>query len=266
MSATSSNKEAVLEELAELVNEIGKLLGQRRGSADHTQWVLRTMTLIEEVFGRQSKYYNAFAALTWMETGTHMFQGLEFLEDPQGALERMHQVAYLRQLDTARGVLQAAMDRLHRATQMGDVYEGKDTGPESSAIINVINLAERSLRKAMRDRPSDEKQVQDVFENLLIGAGVPYSREAERIEYSSKTYMPDFVIRKIDLAIELKLCAKSGREKEMIAEINDDILAYRTKYGNLLFVVYDLGFVRDTDRFAGAFEEYPNVVVRVVKH
>ncbi len=54
--------------------------------------------------------------------------------------------------------------------------------------------------------------------------------------------------------------------EEIIAEINDDILAYRTKYGNLLFVVYDLGFIRDVDLFAAHFEESQGVMVRVIKH
>lgn len=56
------------------------------------------------------------------------------------------------------------------------------------------------------------------------------------------------------------------REKEIIAEINDDILAYRTKYGNIIFGVYDLGYIRDVDRFAETLEGTEGVIVRVVKH
>ena len=56
------------------------------------------------------------------------------------------------------------------------------------------------------------------------------------------------------------------REKELIAEINDDILAYKTKYRNLIFIIYDLGYIRDVDRFAEAFEASEGVIVRVVKH
>lgn len=185
--------------------------------------------------------------------------------DPQTAIERMHQEAYVKQLDGARGLLLAAADYLERA-DLKTVYEGKDTGPESSAILKVINLAERRLRKVIKRKPERESEVQDAFEALLVGADIPYSRESQRIEYSSKTYTPDFTVPKIDLAVELKLCSKEGREKEMIAEINDDILAYQTKYGNLLFVVYDLGFIRDVDRFASSIEENENVIVRIVKH
>ncbi len=44
-----------------------------------------------------------------------------------------------------------------------------------------------------------------------------------------------------------------------------DILAYQTKYANILFVVYDCGQIRDVERFIGSFESHPNVVVKVVK-
>jgi len=95
---------------------------------------------------------------------------------------------------------------------------------------------------------------------------VPFSRETVRIEYSSKTYTPDFTMEQLDLATEIKFCPVAGREKDIIAEINDDILAYRTRYGNLLFVVYDVGQIRDVDRFVASFEQHENVIVRVVKH
>lgn len=144
--------------------------------------------------------------------------------------------------------------------------EGKDTGPESSFIITIVNLVEDKLRKVIRELPKSEKQIQDALETLFIGADIKYSREAVSIEYSSKTYKPDFTIEKLDLAIEVKFCARDARERQMIAEINDDILAYQTKYGNLFFVVYDVGQIRDSDKFAGSFEAHKNVIVRVVKH
>lgn len=156
------------------------------------------------------------------------------------------------------------MTNLER-TDLTAVYEGKDTAPEASSIMRVINLAERSLRRATHNQPQNERDVQDTFESLLIGADISYSRENDRIQYSSKTYTPDFTVPKIELAIEIKFCNRSDREKEMIAEINDDILAYQTKYANLIFVVYGLGFIRDVERFATEFESKPNVVVRVIK-
>lgn len=158
----------------------------------------------------------------------------------------------------------AVLDHL-KGADPDSAYEGKDTPPEVSTILKIINLAERSLRKALRSKPEQERDVQDAFDTLLIGAEMSYSRETDRIEYSSKTYAPDFTMPRIGLAVDIKLCNREGREKEIIAEINDDILAYRSKYPNLLFVVYDLGMIRDVDRFKASFEANENVVVIVVK-
>lgn len=177
---------------------------------------------------------------------------------------RVHHEAYLRQLETAKGVLRAAQDELQKS-DLEHVYRGKDTAPESSAILKILHLAEHRLRKAIRAQPQRGKDVQDALETLLIGADVEYSRETNSIEYSSKTYVPDFSFSRLDLALEVKPCARLDREKEIIAEINDDILAYRQKYGNLLFVIYDLGHIRDTDRFTRHFGSQDGVSVRVVK-
>src|SRR5437763_575760 len=98
-----------------------------------------------------------------------------------------------------------------------------------------------------------------------IGADIPYSRETKSIEYLSKTYTPDFTVDRAGLAIELNVCLDDNREKALPREINDDILAYGQEYGNLLFVIYDTGNIRDVDRFVSNFEEQDNVVVRVVK-
>jgi len=254
--------EAALAKLQELAAQTKMLASKRRFSADHTRWIANTLVILEEVFGRNSRYYLTFAALKWIRTGSFVVEGYP---DPNAAIDREHQKAYQAQLDSANGLLLAAADHLERAG-LTSVYEGKDTAPESSLIVKVLSLAEHKLRKVVRAKPQEERAVQDAFENILVGADIPYSKETERIEYSSKTYTPDFTISKIDLAIELKLCNREGREKEIIAEINDDILAYQTKYGNVLFVVYDCGLIRDTERFINSFENHANVVVRVVKH
>lgn len=261
-------KESALDELRALADLTTPLAQQRRGSEEHTRWALRALACLEEVFGLRSRYYLTFADFPWGRRGDLVVGGPGdpgASLDPMGAIERKHQEAYQQQLESARGVLLAAADHLDQA-DLETVYEGKDTATESSAIVRVINLAEHKLRKVMRDRPEHEKDVQNAFESLLVGADLAYSRESESIEYSAKTYTPDFTMPRIGLAIEIKLCTRAEREKEIIAEINDDILAYQTKYGNLVFIVYDLGLIRDTERFSSSFEENENVVVRVVKH
>lgn len=261
-------KETAIKELEKLVKEIEKLENVRALSSDHVRWHQRVVSFLEDIFGRDSRYFQSFVRFTWRREGSFLIGGPgdpEGAFDPQAALEREHHKAYIRQLDSARGLLLAASDELERK-DLKELYKGKDTGPEASLLLKVINLAQHKLRKTIKDQPLNEEKVQDSFESLLIGADIPYSRETDSIEYSSKTYTPDFSIQKADLAIEAKLCSRSGREKEIIAEINDDILAYKTRYGNIIFIVYDLGFIRDIDRFVKNFEDQEGVIVKVVKH
>lgn len=265
MPGTSWTREDAVAELERLADETHTLAQQHRASEAHVRWLVRTLNLLEEVFGRNSRYYATMASFKWIYQGSLALTSIEDVEDPQAAIERRHHVAYLQELEAARGLLLGSSDELARST-LDAVYKGKDTGPESSTLLKVINLAEHKLRKTIRELPSDERSVQNAFEDLLIGADISYSRETDSIEYSSKTYTPDFGLSRIDLAVEIKLCQRDGREKKIIAEINDDILAYSTRYGNLLFIIYDAGLIRDMDKFAESFERYENVIVRVVKH
>lgn len=255
------SKEAALLGIEDLIREADTVAPTGPFSSAHTRWELRARRLLAEVFGEKSIYLRIFISFPWQQTGSFMVQAWDIL----AAVERQHLIAFGKQIETAKGLLQGAWDELN-ASALEDVYHGKDTPPESSAILRVLNLAERRLRKIVRTPPQKELEIQDAFESLLVGADIAYSRESVTIEYSSKTYRPDFTMNQIDLAIDIKLCARNGREKEIIAEINDDILAYQTKYGNILFVVYDVGHIRDSDRFAASFEAHGNITVRVVKH
>ncbi len=261
-------KESALKELGRFINRTDELKVLERFSSDHMRWQANCLEFLEDVFGRESRYYLSFAHMKWERQGSFIVGGPD---DPSGswnpgaAIEREHQKAFVSALDAAKGLLQAASDKLQRL-ELSEVYEGKNSPPESSQIIKVINLCDRQLRKTIRKKPEKEKDVQDSLENLLIGADIEYGRDSENIQFSSKSYVPDFTFPRIDLVLEVKLCFKAEREKEIISEINDDILAYQAKYSNLLFVVYDNGFIRDSDRFKNDFEKSEKVFMLVVKH
>jgi hypothetical protein len=177
----------------------------------------------------------------------------------------VNECRYLKKFDEQQAELEALKQQATaRSKELSD--RRPKTVPTTSALVQVFSLAEFKLRKAIRELPEKEGEIQDAFETLLHGADLQHSRERVHIPYSSKTYIPDFTFDDLDLVVELKLCNRESREKEIIAEINDDILAYKTKHGNLLFVVYDKGFIRDVDLFKSTFEGHPNVLVKVVKH
>ncbi|MEZ4731321.1 MAG: hypothetical protein R3E79_29735 [Caldilineaceae bacterium] len=110
-------KETALVELDTLVNDSLALGSDHRFSTKHVRWLMRTLSILEEVFGRESRYYQSLRALTWEKTGKFLVGGPG---DPQGAMnpelavERLHQAAYVEQLNTARGLLLAAADHLTR--------------------------------------------------------------------------------------------------------------------------------------------------------
>jgi hypothetical protein len=74
--------------------------------------------------------------------------------------------------------------------------------------------------------------------------GNDYDRESGKFEFSGKEYIPDFIVPKLNLCIEVKLL-RDGKRSRIIDEINADITAYGKYYERLMFVVYDLGVIRD---------------------
>ena len=132
-------------------------------------------------------------------------------------------------------------------------------------VQSVIDLIRSNLRPAMFSPPEKEDEVQNALEVIFRARGLDYRRGKDRIEYSSKAFIPDFTFQALDLALEVKLCNRDRREKEIVDEINADIPAYQTKYRRVLFVVFDLGFIRDEPRFKSSIEANPDVYVLVVK-
>ena len=138
---------------------------------------------------------------------------------------------------------------------------------ETAALRDFLQAR---LRSSVFAAPEKERDVQDSVEQLLIGRGLQkgedYDREVGRVKISVKEAVPDFILMKLGLALELKLASRPGRVKEVVDEINADIAAYSKQYRSLLFVVYDLGHIRDELEFRRDLESANNVSVIVVKH
>lgn len=257
----SWTNENALKELDNAITQINAVAASGRGSDLHIRWWANTLRVVEEIFGRKSRYYLTFSAYTWNITGTQIFPGFDINTE----IKASQQIAFREQLVQARGLLLAAKDHL-KSSNITDVYQGKNTAPESSMLIKIISLIDNKLRKIIREIPNKERVIQDAFENLLISSDIPYVREGPSIEYSSKKYIPDFSFEKLDLIVEIKLCTESTKEKSLISQINDDILAYQTRFGNLIFIIYDKGQIRDNSKFCHSFENNDKVIIKIVKH
>ncbi len=254
------NKESALITIDELIDKIPAICESTRRSPIHMRWLTNCLRVLEEIFGQDSRYYSIIANFSWSEPGNML------IAEPYNfeyELEKRHNSAFRKQMHQAKGLLLAAKDHLEQS-EIEDVYEGKNTSTEASELIKIINLGEKKLRKVIRVLPEKEKEIQDRYEDLLLANDIEYSREHPHIEYSSKKYIPDFSFPKINMVVEIKLCKND--EKGLIAQINDDILAYKTKFRNLLFIIYDLGQIRDIEMFKSSFESNSNIIIQIIKH
>lgn len=141
---------------------------------------------------------------------------------------------------------------------------------KNEEILNLINFFNSSLRKAVLHDPKNEAYIQDTVEQLLIGKGlakgIDYDREVGRIKVSIKEYKPDFIFLKLDLALEIKISKTKAKSKEIVDEINADIQAYGKGYSQLLFLIYDVGTIRDEEEFKNDIDNKDNIQLIIVKH
>ena len=98
-----------------------------------------------------------------------------------------------------------------------------------------------------------------------LNKGIDYDRETGKFEFSGKEYIPDFIIPKLKLCIEVKLLRES-RKSKVIEEISADITAYSKQYQRQLFIVYDLGYIQNEEEFKRDIENAGDIKVIVVKH
>jgi hypothetical protein len=137
---------------------------------------------------------------------------------------------------------------------------------KSTPIVDIITLIKNNLRKSFDKVPIDEDEVQKHIRTILDVAKANYSKEKESFEYSSKFYTPDFVMKELETTIEAKFCNSKDDESKIIGEINDDILAYKTRYKILIFIIYDVGIIRDEDRFKKNLRDISGVYIEIIKH
>lgn len=134
---------------------------------------------------------------------------------------------------------------------------------------NIENFLQSRIRTVIFQRPEKEVEVQNAIESLLLGRGlargVDYDRESGKFEFSGKEYIPDFILPKMSLCIEVKLL-REGRKSKIIEEISADITAYKKVYQRQLYVIYDLGVIQNELEFKRDIEMADGVKVIVIKH
>lgn len=172
-------------------------------------------------------------------------------------------------MDTLWGTQKQVIEAVALQTGILLTYLESATDFVEDEFDNFANFIRSKLRASIFSAPTKEVEVQNAIEALLIGRnmtkGIDYDRETGKIEFSGKEYIPDFILPKMNLGVEVKLL-RPGKKSSIIDEINADITAYSTKYERLLFVVYDLGVIRDEAEFRRDIENAgANIKVVIVK-
>jgi hypothetical protein len=106
-----SSQEAI-ELLRQQIKEIDLLEDSTVYSAEHTKWLTDTLYLLEEIFGKNSRIYTAFATMSWKPSGTYVAPPSNI----NAEVERLKMQAYKAGLDIARGLLESLSVRLAMAS------------------------------------------------------------------------------------------------------------------------------------------------------
>lgn len=139
-------------------------------------------------------------------------------------------------------------------------------------LYNIENFIKSNLRSCFDEMPKNEKEIQKAIENLFIGKGmskgIDFDRETGKVKYSSKEYTPDFILLKMNMCIEVKYIKENTKNNRIIDQINADIPAYSKKYQNILFVIYDVGTIKNEIEFKRDIESNKNsdIKVIIIKH
>ncbi|MCY3902279.1 MAG: hypothetical protein OXF76_03860 [Caldilineaceae bacterium] len=137
-------------------------------------------------------------------------------------------------------------------------------------ILSLRDFLQSRLRSAVFEIPENEKSIQNIIDQLFVGRGMQkgqdYGREVGRVKIASKESVPDFVFFRLSLAVEVKLVKNADRVKRVIDEISADIMSYSKKYRHQLYVIYDLGHIRDQVEFCHDFEKTQSVSLIIIKH
>jgi hypothetical protein len=135
---------------------------------------------------------------------------------------------------------------------------------------NLRDFIQANLRRAVFATPDKEVEVQNGIEALIVGRGMAkgtdYDRETGRVKASGKESVPDFIFPNLKLCLEVKLAKSADKLRAIVDEVNADIRAYSTLYERQLYIVYDLGTIRDEAEFKRDLEDAPGVSVLVIKH
>jgi len=243
MSTEINEKEIILRMAQSLRNEIkSQMASNKEGITDARPYARRYIFLKEriealKIDGNEIFLPNLSENLVDKGHSSKIFRNVEFVNEISVAISQMVSFLEVVQKDSIK------------------------------ILTNLEEFLFKNLRKSIRNKPLNEKEVQEIIQIMLNSKDYIFKREKVRINYSSKEFIPDFTFEDLDAVLEVKLCKTDKKEKDIIDEINADIPAYLSRYRNVTFLVYDLGIIRDSDLFVRDIEKNnPRIKVLIIKH
>jgi len=138
--------------------------------------------------------------------------------------------------------------------------------PAADPCDVILDGLARSLRPAFDAPPASEKEVQREVEKILRALGVAFHREKERAPVGATTFIPDFTVPELALALEVKFAKAGHGEAAIQRELAQDAAGYGTRWAQVIVVVYDCGgVIRDPEGMKQANEQL-GIRLLVVKH
>ena len=136
------------------INKIEKLSNQHIGSADHVEWRMTTQNILLDIFGQNSPICKQFIRVNWNGGGRKFIT--DFFDYEQ-KVAQIKQESYISGLEQVRGILKAAINKIHREG-IENVFEPHLDSEYSDNIVKILSIIENQLRKTIRYAPCKRKR------------------------------------------------------------------------------------------------------------
>lgn len=115
------------------------------------------------------------------------------------------------------------------------------------------------------DLPENELQVTRAVKVLLSAAGFEFSDDNLDIHFDRRCFRPDLALHTSEIALQVKLCRSASQVKRILAEIVADIRPCKSEFKDLIFVIYDFGFMPQEDVIKSEMEDQNGIHFVIVK-
>lgn len=227
-----------VELITKQINQIDSLREQKRFSPDFKAWKRKTTSLLERIFGVNSRQSKDFEKIRYS-------LGAYTLSTPDSVFEQ----AFRGGLEDARAILNSMKEEIIE-------FDPKYATGESSvatenpylfiiSLLDRFHLIARQLQARYDQRPTltiaDEYDVQDLLHALLKVRFDDVRREEWTPSYAGGSARMDILIKDISVVVEVKKTRPSLKDKKIGEELIIDIARYEKhpECKKLICFVYD---------------------------